>query len=65
MKPSPAITEKSNNLSDVTSPSQIPSSDKIYYSKIRDLYNAKEFMNNILMITLLYSIVFLTHKFYD
>ena len=35
------------------------------YSKIRTLYNAKEFINNILLITILYTIVFLTHKFYD
>jgi len=35
------------------------------YSKIKDLYNVKEFMNNILIITLLYSLIFLTHKFYD
>ena len=36
----------------------------IYY-KIKDIYNVKEFMNNILIITLLYSLIFLTHKFYD
>ncbi len=35
------------------------------YSKIKNLYNAKEFINNILLITILYTIVFLTHKFYD
>lgn len=35
------------------------------YYKIKDIYNVKEFMNNILMITLLYSLIFLTHKFYD
>tara|TARA_Y100000591_G_C21613456_1_gene584054 strand:- start:89 stop:676 length:588 start_codon:yes stop_codon:yes gene_type:complete len=35
------------------------------YLKINSLYNSKEFINNILLITIIYTIIFLTHKFYD
>ena len=53
-----------NNIYMMTSEEHFDSKYK-KYSKIKDLYNVKEFMNNILIITLLYSLIFLTHKFYD
>jgi len=41
------------------------SDQKLIHKRIHNIYDIKELFNNILMITIIYTIIFYTHRFFD
>jgi hypothetical protein len=60
---SPLIQRFINNPIDIADYG--PMATETYATNTQDLYDIKEIFNNILMMTLIYTIIFYTHRFFD